>query len=376
MDDILIKREFPQVPGLIYLNHAAVAPWPARTREAVRRFAEENVATGAKNYLQWLQRETELRRQLQGLINAPSIDDIALLKNTSEALSVVACGLDWQPGDNVVTSAEEFPSNRIPWQAQQRHDVLLKEIDIRVAEPEQALLTACDDRTRVLAVSSVQYGSGIRLDLHTLGEYCHDRDILFCVDAIQSIGAIVLDVQAIQADFVMADGHKWMLGPEGIALFYSRPEARERLELRQYGWHMVENTDFGVREWEIARSARRFECGSPNMLGIHALSTSLSLLQEVGMDEVQRRLLDNIACLFKALKNIDGIGFLTPELEECHAGIINFTLEGVDLAKAHRDLLQQQVICVHRGGGLRFSPHFYTTPEKISKAVEILNIII
>lgn len=376
MDDTLIKREFPQEPGLIYLNHAAVAPWPARTREAVRRFADENVHTGAKNYLRWLQQETELRRQLQELINAPSAADIALLKNTSEALSVVACGLDWQRGDNVVSTAEEFPSNRIPWQAQQRHGVILKEIDIRVADPEQALLAACDARTRVLAVSAVQYGSGIRLDLATLGRYCRDRDILFCVDAIQSIGAMIMDVQAIRADFVMADGHKWMLGPEGIALFYSRPEARDRLQLRQFGWHMVKDTDFARRDWEVARSARRFECGSPNMLGIHALSASLSLLADVGMPEIQRRVLDNTAHLFESLGDIRGIRFLTPVAEAHHAGIVNFTIDAVDLSRVHHDLLQRQVICVYRGGGLRFSPHFYNSAEDITKTVEILNIII
>jgi len=376
MDDILIKHEFPQEPGLIYLNHAAVAPWPVRTREAVCHFADENIHSGAKNYPRWLQKETQLRHQLQALINAPSSADIALLKNTSEALSVVACGLDWQAGDNVVTSAEEFPSNRIPWQAQQRHGVLLKEIDIRVAHPERALLAACDARTRVLAVSSVQYGSGIRLDLETLGSYCREHNILFCVDAIQSIGAMSMDVQAIQADFVMADGHKWMLGPEGIALFYSRPEARDRLDLCQFGWHMVENTDFGHRDWEVARSARRFECGSPNMLGIHALSASLSLLAEVGMEQVQRRVLNNTARLFDALGDIPGIRFLTPAAQARHAGIINFTIQDVDLASVHRELLHQQVICVHRGGGLRFSPHFYTAPEDISKAVEILRSII
>jgi selenocysteine lyase/cysteine desulfurase len=376
MDDTLIKTEFPQEHGLIYLNHAAVAPWPTRTREAVRRFAEENVSNGAKNYPRWLQQEAELRLQLQALINAPSSADIALLKNTSEALSVVACGLDWQPGDNVVTSAEEFPSNRIPWQAQRRHGVTLREIDIRVAEPEQALLGACDARTRVLAISSVQYGSGIRLDLDTLGRYCREQDILFCVDAIQSIGAMVMDVQAIQADFVMADGHKWMLGPEGIALFYSRPEARNRLELHQYGWHMVEDTDFAHRDWEVARSARRFECGSPNMLGIHGLCASLSLLAEVGMEQVQDLVLDRTARLFASLEAIKGIRFLTPQQESRHAGIINFTIDGADLAKIHRELLHRQVICVHRGGGLRLSPHFYTPLENISKAVEILRTII
>ena len=256
MEDTLIKREFPQEPGLIYLNHAAVAPWPARTRDAVQQFAAQNTQSGGRNYAHWLRKETEVRGQLQALINARCSDDIALLKNTSEALSVVAGGLDWRAGDNVVTSAEEFPSNRIPWQAQQGHGVTLKEIDIRGPEPEQALLDACDGHTRVLTISSVQYGSGIRLDLERLGSYCHEHGILFCVDAIQGIGAVTLDVQAIHADFVMADAHKWMLGPEGIALFYSRPEARERLQLHQYGWHMLEDMDFAQRDWQAARAAR------------------------------------------------------------------------------------------------------------------------
>ena len=376
VDEALINKEFPQEDGLIYMNHAAVAPWPARTRDAVRHFADENAVTGAKNYQQWLRKETELRRQIQNLLHVPSLEDIALLKNTSEALSVVACGLDWQTGDNVVTSAEEFPSNRIPWQAQGQYGVKLKEIDIRVEEPEQALQAACDARTRVLAISSVQYGSGIRLDLEILGRYCREHNILFCVDAIQGIGAVDMDVMAIQADFVMADGHKWMLGPEGIALFYSRPAARESLTLRQYGWHMVETTDFDHREWEIARSARRFECGSPNMLGIHALSASLSLLEQIGMQEIERGVLENIDYLFELLKGIKGIKFLTPQERERHAGIINFTIAQVDMLDVYHKLLKNNIICVYRGGGLRLSPHFYTSRDKISKTVEVINTII
>jgi len=181
---------------------------------------------------------------------------------------------------------------------------------------------------------------------------------------------------AIQADFVMADGHKWMLGPEGIALFYSRPAARESLTLRQYGWHMVETTDFDHREWEIARSARRFECGSPNMLGIHALSASLSLLEQIGMQEIERGVLENIDYLFELLQGIKGIKFLTPQEREHHAGIINFTIAQVDMLDVYHKLLKNNIICVYRGGGLRLSPHFYTSRDKISKTVEVINTII
>jgi len=376
MDLALLEKEFPLDEGLIYLNHAAVAPWPARTRDAVRQFAEENASTGAQHYMNWLQKETDLRGQIQRLLNARSIADIGLLKNTSEGLSVVASGLTWQAGDNVVTSAEEFPSNRIPWQALANRGVNLKEVDIRVAEPEQALINSCDRHTRVLTVSSVQYGSGIRLDLELLGRYCHQHDILFCVDAIQSLGAIAMDVQAIQADFVMADAHKWLLGPEGIALFYSTPAARDRLTLQQYGWHMVENVDFNERHWQIARSGRRFECGSPNMLGIHAMSASLSLLEQIGKQQIEDMVLDNSAYLIDKLEQISSVRVLTPKARQQHAGIVSFTVDGADLTQLQTKLAGKRVICVHRGGGIRFSPHFYISRNLLDKAIEILAVSI
>ena len=376
MDIELMKKEFPHDEGLIYLNHAAVAPWPARTRDAVRRFAGENASSGAQHYMNWVQKETELRGQIQRLLNAPSIADISLLKNTSEALSVVASGLPWQQGDNVVTSAEEFPSNRIPWQALAGRGVGLKEVDIKVAEPEQALINSCDRHTRVLTISSVQYGSGIRLDLELLGRYCRQHDILFCVDAIQSLGAIAMDVQAVQADFVMADAHKWLLGPEGIALFYTTPAARDRLTLQQYGWHMVENMDFNEREWQIARSGRRFECGSPNMLGIHAMSASLSLLEQIGTRQIEDMVLDNSAFLIDRLEQISSVRLLTPKARQRHAGIISFTVAGADLSALQAKLAGRRVICVHRGGGIRFSPHFYINRDLLDKAVEILSVSI
>ncbi|HSR61869.1 MAG TPA: aminotransferase class V-fold PLP-dependent enzyme [Gammaproteobacteria bacterium] len=372
----LIREEFRLDERIVYLNHAAVAPWPERTANAVRAFAGENTRTGAKYYPQWTRKETELREQLRELINAPSVDDIALLKNTSEALSVVASGIHWQAGDNVVSTDQEFPSNRIVWQALDKHGVEFREVDINPpVDPEAALLSACDKNTRLLTVSSVQYGSGIRLDLERLGAFCRKNKILFCVDAIQSIGAHRLDVTAIGADFAMADGHKWMLGPEGLAVFYCSSNVRNKLELYQYGWHMVENaSDYDARDWEPARSARRFECGSPNMLAAHALSASVSLLLEVGIAEIERRILQNTSYLVEKIREIDNATLLTPVNAERRAGIVTFTLAGQDMTRLHRHLLDNNVICAHRAGGIRFSPHFYTSQEKIDNALEVLSI--
>lgn len=367
-----LRHEFPLEPGLIYLNHAAVAPWPRRTAEAVKAFAEENLHRGASDYPKWMETEARLREQCRLLLNAQSTADIALLKNTSEALSVVAHGLDWHTGDNVVISDQEFPSNRIVWQSLAPQGVETREVDLNAAAtPEDALLARIDTRTRMLATSSVQYVSGLRLDLKRLGAACKERDILFCVDAIQSLGALPLDVQACGADFVMADGHKWLLAPEGCAIFYSRPEARERLTLHQYGWHMVEeHMDLSRKDWQVATSARRFECGSPNMLCIHALSASLSLLAEVGMEEVSGRVLANSEFLLTRLGALPGIELLTPRQAGRYAGIVSFRHPRVEPAELHHLLAARNILCAPRGGGVRFSPHFYTPRADLELAIE------
>ena len=377
LNEAFIAEEFPQESELIYLNHAAVSPWPARTREAVKNFADENASTGAFNYPKWAKKEAELRNQLKTLINARTSDEIALLKNTSEALSIVACGLDWASNDNVVISDEEFPSNRIPWEAQKTHGVEVREVSVRGNEPEQTLIQACDENTRILSVSSVQYISGIRLDLQLLGKFCRERDILFCVDAIQSIGALSFDVQACHIDFAMADAHKWMLGPEGIALFYCRKELLQKLNLYQFGWHMVQDAgNYDRKDWEPATTAKRFECGSPNMLGIHALSASLSLFSDIGMPAVEQLILEKTDYLINELAKIKALDTLAPEKSSRRSGIVTFKVADRNPKDIHRQLVEKKVVCACRGEGIRFSPHFYTEQKKIDAALDLLASII
>ena len=373
----IINNEFPLDEALIYLNHAAVSPWPQRTAKAITQFCEENVRYGATNYPNWLEKEANLREQLRCFINAQSVNDIALLKNTSEALSIVAEGIDWHRGDNIVSSNEEFPSNRIPWLAQAAKGVSFREIDISSDAPEQALIDACDAKTRLLTISSVQYGTGRSLNLELLGSFCRDNNILFCIDAIQSLGVLPFDAQAVKADFVMADAHKWLLGPESIALFYCAESVRDALKLHQFGWHMVEDLgNYDATEWQAANSARRFECGSPNMLGIHALSASLSIFDEVGIDEISRLIIKNTSYLIDKIRIIKNIDILTPTQNGQLAGIISFKINDQDSAQIHHKLMKKKVICANRQGGIRFSPHFYTSTEKIDNSLEILNSII
>jgi selenocysteine lyase/cysteine desulfurase len=369
------SAEFPLLPNIHYLNHAAVAPWPRRTAEAVKRFAEENSIMGSRHYEQWLRVEAALREQLRALLNAPHADDIALLKNTSEGLSVVAHGLEWQAGDNIVISNEEFPSNRIVWESLCDLGVTVREANLLDGEDREAsLLSRVDDRTRLLAISSVQYASGIRLDLRRLGDFCHEHGILYCIDAIQSLGALPMDVQSLHADFVAADGHKWLLGPEGVAVFYCRDALRDRLRLHQYGWHMIEQAgDFERRAWRPAHSAQRFECGSPNMLGIHALHASLSLLLELGMETVSRLVRDNAAYLLERLGQLEHLDLVTPASPDRYAGIVTFRLREEPPQRLWRYLSERGVVCAQRGGGIRLSPHFYNAKDDLRDVIKLIS---
>ncbi|HWR90009.1 MAG TPA: aminotransferase class V-fold PLP-dependent enzyme [Dissulfurispiraceae bacterium] len=371
LPEAIRTEEFGLRDDIIYLNHAGVSPWPIRTSEAVRRFADDNVAAGSLHYPLWLDAEHDLRRQLRDLLHAPSADDIALLKNTSEALSVVAYGIAWREGDNVVSTDQEFPSNRIVWQSLQSRGVEFREAPIgNTPEPEEAILSLVDDRTRIVTVSSVQFGTGLRMDLERIGAFCEQMGILFCVDAIQSIGAVDVDVQRIRADFVMADGHKWMLGPEGLAVFYCRSSARDLLGLNQYGWHMVEEAgNFDVREWTIAKSARRFECGSPNMLGAQALRASLSLIIDIGIGTIEENVLAKSSFICEWVLDNPALELVTPFQPGRFAGIVTFRLKDGDPSELHCYLRERGVICAIRHGGIRFSPHFYTPAHHIEKAL-------
>jgi len=373
MDKQDIELEFPIDKHIIYLNHAAVGPWPIRTTHAIKKFAEENNYFGATHYPNWAITEQNTKNQLRELINAPSSDDIALLKNTSEALSIVAYGIDWQSGDNIVSSDQEFPSNRIVWESLKNRGVEFRETDLSSgASPEDALIANIDDKTRLLTISSVQFATGLRMNLQKLGKYCSDNNILFCVDAIQSIGALQFDVQDIQADFVMADAHKWMLAPEGIALFYCKADKRDLLRLNQFGWHMIEDhLNYNTHEWELAHSARRFECGSPNTLGTHALNASLSLLLDVGMENVEKSLLDNSLYLINAIKSLNNYEIMSSP--ERYAGIVVFRHKRTSQSELFKYLKANNVICAERGGGIRFSPHFYTSKKTMDRAIELLS---
>jgi len=274
----------------------------------------------------------------------------------------------------MILPAGEFPSNRLPWLAQAAKGVEIREIDIRAADhAETALTEAMDSNTRLLAVSSVQWNDGFRLDLQTLGKNCKKRNVLFFVDAIQQLGALPLDVEACHVDFLAADAHKWLLAPEGIAVFYSREAARAQLQLLQVGWHMFDQPwKFERSHWEPALSAKRFEAGSPNTMGQAAFDASVRLLLEYGMLNVGRRVLANTDHLVRSLEKLPGVQLSSSTTPERQSGIVCFKHDRIATPELHRQLTLSGVSCVIRRSSIRLSPHFYQGESQMEAFLDIL----
>ena len=358
------RREFPVTGKYIYLDHAGVAPISLRVKTAIELFLDESVEGGSFHYPVWAQRIVGIRRACAQLINAGQ-DEIAFVKNTSHGLSIVAQGLDWRPGDNVIIYEKEFPSNIYPWLNLRSKGVEVLTIpsrDGRILFEDISRLI--NSRTRLLAISSVQFSNGFRIDLEKVGSLCRDKQVLLCVDAIQSLGMVPMDVKAFHIDFLSADAHKWLLGPEGIGIFYCSNSLVERLSPPVIGWKSVQNElAFDRPDFLLKTNCLRFEEGSMNLLGIFGLGAALDLLFEVGIKQIEQRVLD-LGDLILQETEKRGYRALTPGARHERGG--NITVSGNFDPAQMRDALREKRIMVNaRGGGIRVSPHFYNTEEEI-----------
>lgn len=366
---------FPILSQMDFFNHAGVAPISGRAADAIRTFADQ---AASRSYVRsgWYKRINEIRQSAARLIGAEFGREIAFVPNTSTGIATIAGGLNWRRGDNVIITDVEYPSNRYPWEDLKRLGVELIEIrqqdDGRFDAMEVA--DAVNNRTRVVAISHVQYASGYRIDLKPIAEEVHRAGGYLCVDAIQSVGAMPVDVQAWGVDFLAADGHKWMLGPEGAGILYVRQDLIEDLHPPIVGWmNMVNATDYGNYQFEFLKDARRFEPGSFNVPGILALGASIDFLLEVGLDRVWQRIEALTTRLCEGLL-ARGYKVFSPRREGERSGIVTFLpgKPGANLAEIVRDLDAKNIIVVTREGRLRASPHFYNTAQQIDRLLEAL----
>lgn len=370
---------FPIVSKWLFMNHAGVAPLPKVSADAVATYARQ-AAESAYLEGQWYRQIEDLRTAAAQLINA-SRQEIALIKNTSEGLAIVAGGVDWQPGDRIVTTEVEYPSNAYPWlDLCQRRGVELLRVPervrgdgARVIDLQELIRAADHPRTRLITLSHVEFGSGFRNDLAAVGRFCRQRGILFCVDAIQSLGVLPVDVAAMNIDYLSADGHKWLLGPEGAGLFYCRRELIEKTHPPLIGWLNVAGAhDFDHIDFRLRSDAGRFECGSWNVPGFLGLAASLALLQKAGLPAVSARI---HLLTDRLVKGLGGKGYTVASARDgdCWSGIVSAAVPSGEpkaiVAALKRD---HHVEIALRAGRLRFSPHFYNTQEQVDRLLSLL----
>jgi selenocysteine lyase/cysteine desulfurase len=304
------------------------------------------------------------------------VNDVAFIKNTAEGVGFVASGLEWTPGDRVVVPDLEFPSNVYPWLALRDLGVLVDLVHpvgdggaLPIAEFERAI--AAGPPPKVVAVSWVQYGRGWRTDIAALARLSHDAGALLCVDAIQGLGVLPAALADWDVDFAMAGGYKWLLGPEGVGVFYVAEQARDRLRPLEPGWASVAHRgDYDNLDLVWADSARRFEAGSFNMLGTMALGASLQLLLSAGIPKVWAQVDALCDHLVDGLDTIEDAHVLSERSVEGRSGIVSFALGGVSPDEVAERLRAATFVCASRGGGVRIAPHGYNTFEEIDALVE------
>lgn len=370
---------FPILGKWDFFNHAGVTPLPRVVSDALRAYAGQ---AETETYLvgTWYRDIERLRLLCAGMLNCHR-DEVAFVKNTGEGLSIVAHGIDWQPGDRIVTTGVEYPANIYPWmeQAHRRGCELVmvaEETDAngrRQVPLEKLLAEVKHPRTRLLTLSHVEFASGQRHDLNSLGAACREHGKLFCVDAIQSLGVLTVDVRAMNIDFLSADGHKWLLGPEGAGIFYGRRELIAGMRPLTIGWmNVINNQDYGNYDFTLKPDAGRFECGSYNVPGLLALKAAVELLAGIGVPAVASRLRELTDHVIRRIEQ-KGYQILSPREQEQWSGIVSFASSAhphdaivTKLRKEHR------VEIALREGRLRCSPHFYNTAEQLDRLAELL----
>lgn len=335
--------------------------------QAVEKLLHEHSRRGAEDYGGWVRQLEEVRDLAAGLLSCTP-REMAFVGNTSEGLSLVAGSFPWRPGDEILVPRPEFPANVYPWM-----NLASRGVSVRFVERQEGgrldadhVERALGKHTRLISVSSVDFSTGYRLDLQALGDLCREKGLFLCVDAIQSLGIVPLDVHACHIHFLAAGGHKWLMGPMGCGILFVEEEAGKLLRPEQAGWKsVVHEQDFFTLRLDFKPDARRFEIGSMNLLGIAGLGASIRMLLEKGIPSILERVLHLNDLLMEGLENRGG-RIVSPSHRNERAGILTF-VPSADPASLHRQLLSQGIRLSLRNGMLRLSPHFYNQEEEVER---------
>lgn len=373
MNDTL-RALFPVTERVNYLNHAAVSPPPRPTIDVIQSQLADVSQNGSVNFRDWLATKERARCLVAVMLGAQP-EQVAFMRNTSDGLSTVANGLDWRAGDNLVTFRREFPSNVYPWlRARDAFGVEVRMCEERNGRIDlDELIRLMDQKTRIVAISHVQFGSGFRADLERLGRAARAHDALLVVDVIQSLGVVPIDVEAELVDVAAAAGHKWLLTPEGVGLLYLSERARERIRPTLVGWVSVPNPDDHPNfEQGWNRGTLAWETGTAPISLIHGFEASLKLLNEVGVAKIQSHLEVLTDHLCERLQNTGYEVVSSRRAGEKSQIVCIRHLNGLSSMDLYAHLKQRNIITAPRSDRLRISPHLYNTLDEIDELVTAL----
>jgi selenocysteine lyase/cysteine desulfurase len=371
----LRRLEFPVAGNKIFLAHAGVCPLPRRVAQAMTDCVNEATLGDQEEFV--MRRIDDARQAGARLLNCQP-DEVSLVGPTSLALSFVAAGLNFRKGDNILVYHDDYPSNVYPWMALAGKGVKVRLLNIRHLGVIRKVdvMGQVDEDTKLVALASSHFISGHRIEHDAIGQFLRERGILFCLDAIQTLGAFPTTVEHV--DFLAADAHKWLLGPCGAGLLYVKKDLQEKLNPPVYGWHNVKNPNFVAQETiEFRSGAKKFEAGTHNLVGLVGLLAAMELALEIGVDNIAADLLCKRAWLVPALQ-AKGFTVLNAGAKpENASGITSFFAPDQDMNALNQKLAGGGVhasVRVDRQGRkyLRFAPHFYNTDAELQRAVDLL----
>lgn len=368
-----LDREFPVRRNLVYFNHAAVAPLPKRVADAIETHTENVKLRGAADWRRWYADVAKTREKIAAFLKADG-SEIAFAPSTSWGLNLVAQAFDWRPGDNVVTDDMEFPANVYPWMLLEKRGVACRFAKNRGGRVTlDDIARHVDDRTRIVAVSWVAFHNGWVYPIDEIGAFCRERGILFVLDGIQGLGALPLDLSKTPIDVLVADAHKWLLGPEACAILYVRESAAGRLPPPFGGWWNVKGDEaegFLGYELNFHAGGRRYEPGSIPIAQIMGLAASLDLLAAMGQPAIRDHILTVTAALASGL-TARGWRIATPS--PVASGILAAIPTGGDERAVVKELEKQGIISAPRQGAVRFSPHAYNDEAEVARILEAIS---
>jgi selenocysteine lyase/cysteine desulfurase len=367
---------FPYLTGGgVYLNHAATSPLAIPVVAALTAHIDQRMKGEIDTYAVDLPMVKSWRRHVQTIINAEGPERIAFSMNTSDALNVVASGIPWRDDDHIIVNNAEFPANLHPFLHLRRRGVHVDVIPVEdgVVTPE-IIERAITPSTRMLALSAVQFLSGYRADLEAIGSLCRNRGLIFVVDGIQAVGAVPVDVRRMHIDCLAAGAQKWQMAPQGTGFLYVSEELQSSIEQQHVGWLSVASPwDFKDLDQALDPTARRYEGGTLNIAGMHAMHASLAMLLEFGIETIAGHILAITDMLMQDLAAIDGVRLITPFDPSRRAGIVAVRPpSGVRAEELAVRMRNNGVTIAVREGLLRFSPHFYNTPDEMHRAAATL----